>query len=177
MLPFSEPTDNSVLISQTRNKAPSAKNAFGGCSYIRTVLCRQGVPEETADAIIKSWRVNTQKQYEAYIKSWLCFCRRKDNAINPNINTVPNFLTKLFKTVVSYSTMGTARSAISTFLLEPITLRSYTHNQKLCIGWTMKEYLDRTKYLRMGSELMISSLKASKTTISRWLKTILTQQV
>ena len=39
----------------------------------------------------------------------------------------------------------------------------------------MKEYLDRTKYLRMGSELMISSLKASKTTISRWLKTILTQ--
>ena len=43
----------------------------------------------------------------------------------------------------------------------------------------MKEYLDRTKYLRVGSQLMISSLKpnkaASKTIISRWVKTFLTQ--
>ena len=43
----------------------------------------------------------------------------------------------------------------------------------------MREYLDRTKYLRVGSDIMISSLKphkaASKTTISCWVKTILTQ--
>ena len=116
MLSSSEPTDNSVTSSQTRNKASSAKNAFGGFSYIRTALFRQGVPEETADVIIKSWRVNTPKQYEPYIKSWLYFCSRKDNPINPIINTALKFLTKLFKTGVSYSTMGTSRSVISTFL-------------------------------------------------------------
>ena len=112
----SRASDSLVPSSSTRNNTSSQENETGSFSFIRKELHSQGIPEDAAKLIIKSWRSSTQKQYEPYIKSWLLYCRGKENPLAPNINHVLKFLTELFHKGVSYSTMGTARSAISTFL-------------------------------------------------------------
>lgn len=58
----------------------------------------------------------TQKQYHSYIESWFTFCGRKDNPISPDINTVLAYLTSLYDKGLGYSSINTARSAISSFL-------------------------------------------------------------
>jgi integrase len=61
--------------------------------------------------------------------------------------------------------------------IDNITLQAYTKNKYLCIVHVLKEYLDRTKDLRTGSKLLISTIKphkaVSRSTISRWVKLIM----
>ncbi|MCG8032219.1 MAG: tyrosine-type recombinase/integrase [Candidatus Thiodiazotropha taylori] len=63
--------------------------------------------------------------------------------------------------------------------LEPITFQSYDKDKKLCIVYTMEQYLDRTKHLRQGQNLIISTMRpfkaASKNTIGRWVKLVLSK--
>ena len=60
------------------------------------------------------------------------------------------------------------------FHLQPIILESYPNNEKLCIVTLMNEYLDRTRNLRNGEHLLISTIKphgrVSQQTVSRWIK-------
>ena len=210
------------------------------------------------------------------------FCGGKDNPISPNINTVLAFLTSLYDKGLGYSSINTARSAISSFLqvsgkfdlhdngrvsrfmkgvfndrpalpryktiwdvgtvlcylksfndvtllqlscrlcvlflllsaqrcqtlhlievkdivlsnskliihpnhilkhtrpgahLDSLIFHSYSQDTKLCIVSVMQQYLQRTKFLRQGNRLIISTIKphkaASQSTISRWVKLVL----
>ena len=61
--------------------------------------------------------------------------------------------------------------------LDSISFKSYPKDKKLCIVYAMTQYLERTKHLRQGQNLIISTVKphkaASKNTIGRWVKLIL----
>lgn len=61
--------------------------------------------------------------------------------------------------------------------LPDIELPRYRYCRRLCIVTLLKEYLERTKDLRGDTQLLITFVKphtsASKSTIARWLKTVL----
>ena len=64
--------------------------------------------------------------------------------------------------------------------LEPIVLLEFVPDRKLCVVTHLREYLKRTKSLRgSNSQLLLSYVKpfnpVTKSTISRWVKTILKQ--
>ena len=63
--------------------------------------------------------------------------------------------------------------------LDSLVFKKYPQDASLCIVTCMEQYLKRTKYLRQGQKLMISTIKphkaASQNTISRWVKLILSK--
>ena len=70
------------------------------------------------DVLMHSWRPSTHKQYDAYTKKWTTFClQRKINSREPNVNDVFTFLHEFPKRKLSYSTINTARSVLSSYLM------------------------------------------------------------
>ena len=66
---------------------------------------------------MSSWRTGTLKQYQTHFKKWKQYCL--DNHIdpfNPSVENVIEFLTKLFDSGLGYSSINTARSALSSIL-------------------------------------------------------------
>jgi len=60
----------------------------------------------------------TQKQYAPYLKKGHDFCsQRKVNSSNPPLNTVLEFLVSLHEQGLSYTTINTARNALSAVIL------------------------------------------------------------
>lgn len=64
--------------------------------------------------------------------------------------------------------------------LDPIILKAYSVNKKLCIIETVKEYIDRTQPLRNGNDhLLISTVKphnsVCKHTVAHWVKLIMSK--
>lgn len=67
-----------------------------------------------------SWRDSTQKQYAGYLQKSQRFCSgRKVDTFSPPVEEVLHFLTELFEANCRYSTLNTARSALSTFIVLP----------------------------------------------------------
>ena len=76
------------------------------------------LPPEVTDIILKSWRSSTHTQYASYIKQWIDFCKDQDNdPYRTNILCILSFLHQLFVNGKSYSTLNTARSALSAFVV------------------------------------------------------------
>ena len=68
-----------------------------------------------ADIILASWRSGTQRQYETYINKWLNYCcERELDSLQPSLASVIQFLAALFEKNLSYNSLNTARSALST---------------------------------------------------------------
>lgn len=67
---------------------------------------------------MQSWSDSTHKQYQTYIAQWLEFCSgRESNPYDPPIGTVLDFLVTLQEKGLKYSTLNTARSAVSAVVL------------------------------------------------------------
>ena len=68
--------------------------------------------------ICASWRESSVKQYSVYLKKWTEFCAR--NSVDPRAPSevqIVDFLTVLFNKGESYSAINTARSALSSFIV------------------------------------------------------------
>ena len=66
---------------------------------------------------MSSWRPSTQKQYGPYIRQWLDFSSQRNNDHSTSaVGTVIEFLTFLFNRGLGYSSINTARSALSCIL-------------------------------------------------------------
>ena len=90
---------------------------------LRNSLKERGFSTEVTNVLLQSWSEGTQKQYEPYIKSWINFCSEREiNPFDPSINSVLDFLNELNKKGLAYTTINTARSAISAFVLPHGTL-------------------------------------------------------
>ena len=105
------------------NDGASREELAHGChGDIRASLAEQGLSEDVISVISSSWRDGTNNQYRVYISEWSSFCNtREDNAFSPSIVTVLDFLNHIFNNGVAgmpvgYSTVNTARSALSTFI-------------------------------------------------------------
>ena len=56
-------------------------------------------------------------QYQTYINKWLNYCcERELDSLHPSVADVIQFLTTLFEKNLSYSSLNTARSALSTII-------------------------------------------------------------
>ena len=84
---------------------------------IRKSLEGKNISGHSADIILASWRSGTQKQYQTYINKWLNYCcERELDSLHPSVTDVIQFLTTLFEKNLSYSSLKTARSALSTII-------------------------------------------------------------
>lgn len=83
-------------------------------SCLRGSFSHYHFPEEVTDILMASWRKGTKKQYATYVNKWMAFCReRQINCYSPPLRDALQFLLGLFNQVLSYSTLNTARSALS----------------------------------------------------------------
>ena len=90
--------------------------AFSQDAFRRSVIAswRKGINEVT-NILMTSWRKGTKKKYATYVKKWTAFCReRQINCYSPPLRDGLQFLLGLFNQGLSYSTLNTARSALST---------------------------------------------------------------
>ena len=73
--------------------------------------------DRSSELIMKSWRPSTIHQYDCSLKKWDNFCvKNKVIPKEPEVPEVLDFLTEVHDSGVSYSTVGTARSALSAYV-------------------------------------------------------------
>jgi len=83
---------------------------------LRQSILKRNISEAATSIIMQSWSANTHKQYQPFVAQWLAFCRgRETNPYDPPIGTVFNFLVTLHDIGLKYSTLNTAKNAISAF--------------------------------------------------------------
>ena len=106
---------SSIDITSTGQNPPP-----DGLSCLRNRFAADDLSEEVTDIIMSSWRTGTKKQYSTYIQKWLDFCCERTVACHsPTMNQALLFLRMLFQQGLSYSTINTARSALSTIICLP----------------------------------------------------------
>ncbi len=67
---------------------------------------------------MSSWRESTRKQYGVHINRWTKFCAANGfNPVQVNVSAVLRFLTEVYEQNCSYSSVNTARCALSSFLI------------------------------------------------------------
>lgn len=115
----STPTPRSSAAPLTqRPTSPTQESSSDGMSCVRGSFSRYNFPEEVTDILMAAWRKGTQKQYATYLKKWMAFCReRQINCYSPPLSDTLQFLSGLFNQGLSYSTLNTARSALSTIVM------------------------------------------------------------
>ncbi|GFO27384.1 reverse transcriptase/ribonuclease h/methyltransferase [Plakobranchus ocellatus] len=133
------PVENAILVSSTGKNAGDRASVFKpvqetsvpsirfpGCSpslskaktnglhLIRQKIKSQGVSKLASKILMNSWREKTRKQYKIYLKRYAAFFEMK--RIDPfriSDNSVVDFLANMFEEGYGYSSINTARAAIS----------------------------------------------------------------
>ena len=69
---------------------------------------------EVASVVLSSWRKSTVKQYNVYLEKWSTFClSRRSHFMRASVSLILDFLHYLYTKGYGYSSLNTARSAIS----------------------------------------------------------------
>lgn len=69
---------------------------------------------EARELVAASWRSGTEKEYTYQWRKWQSYCRKHSvQPLTPSIEQIVNFLTSLYKQGLQWSTINTARSALS----------------------------------------------------------------
>ena len=77
-------------------------------------MTRNGTPIQSIDVILSSLTDSSWKQYDSSLRKWWNFCNSSGyDALSPNVQTLLLFLQLSFESGAGYSSLGTARSAIS----------------------------------------------------------------
>ena len=109
-----------------RSSSSSRTTEAHGMQVIRRSLCESDIPTDIINTIMHSWRDGTHKQYNTYINRWLQFCVQETcDPLRPTVKCVLMFLHSLYTKGMSYSSLNTARSAISNLGLTPEASQSY----------------------------------------------------
>ena len=99
---------NTSIVSKT--KIPSSQS-------FRELISLPRISKDTRDIILSSWRETTTSKYSSTVNKWKIFCaERKEDPIYTSVNTVLEFLTFVFKSGVSYSTICGTRSALASIV-------------------------------------------------------------
>ncbi|XP_055954504.1 uncharacterized protein LOC126811206 isoform X1 [Patella vulgata] len=101
--------------TQTESEpSSSTKVGIDRLPCLRKSYKEQGLSEQSTRILLASWKTGTKKQYSVFIKRWIQYCgKKKISIIQSSIADVTSFLTELFETGLSYSSLNTARSALS----------------------------------------------------------------
>lgn len=146
------PTEGKFAVPTSKRKTGAsptvAQTPTCSLSHIWQTLRHRGVPEDTTSIILASWRNSTQKQYLCYQRKWNRFCTaRQINPFCPTLIQLLEFLTFLFNSGQGYSSINTARSALSASLS---CMQKYTVGSHPSIKRSMKGTFElrppRTRY-------------------------------
>ena len=104
--------------TQQCSSSTEKSNAIDGMQGLREAIKQRGISGKAAEIILCSWSESTHKQYEPHIKRWTTFCdQREINPFDPSVTSLLDFLIELHEKRLAYSTLNTARSAISAFTI------------------------------------------------------------
>ena len=171
-----------VKIAPLREKSPTmAENAADGMSCIRDSLEAKGIPEEARGIMLQSWRESTRSQYGAHLKKWTNFCSERNfDSHDISVNNVLKFLTLLFESGLGYSSINTARSALSSLDCgstcpvgnHPLICRfmrgvyiSRPTQSRYTTVWDVKVVLDYFRQWKDNKELSLKELSFKTTTL------------
>ena len=115
-----QPSNNSSQEQLTQDANNSEAASFmqetesDSMSLMRRIYQNRGFSQQATNIILNSWRDSSHKQYGTYISKWILFCtKRKIDPVSPSINMAVEFFTKLYQLGLSYSSINTARCALS----------------------------------------------------------------
>lgn len=113
--PVQESTESSCI---SRGKPSTAqKDESSYLSTIRQQLEGLGFTSRSIAVIVASWREGTTSQYQTYLQKWLEFCKQKHcDVLPPPLPLTLDFLSMLYEKGLSYSTINTATSMLSSIL-------------------------------------------------------------
>ena len=106
-----EPPANEAAFVAQETTAP-------GLSLVWQSLKIQGVLDKAARIITNSWRMGTKRQYQTCLKKWEEFCcKQETDPVRPTLTAILDFLTELYEQGQQYSSLNTARSALSSVIV------------------------------------------------------------
>ena len=113
--PVQESTESSCI---SRGKPSTVqKDESSYLSTIRQQLQGLGFTSRSIAVIVASWREGTTSQYQTYLQKWLEFCKQKHcDVLPPPLPLTLDFLSMLYEKGLSYNTINTARSMLSSIL-------------------------------------------------------------
>ena len=83
--------------------------------HIKKSLKTENLSGKAQDIILQSWRKSTQKQYSGHLNKWYKYsAQRNEDPFNSPVAVWLDFLATLYEEGLSYSSINTAKSAIST---------------------------------------------------------------
>ena len=86
-------------------------------SFIQRLHKNRGISERATTIVLQTRHQSSQKQYDLHIRKWLLFfTKRQANPICPTISMAVDSLTSLYDEGLSYSSINSARSALSAIL-------------------------------------------------------------
>ena len=118
-LPVAEKPPSTLPETSANDAPPSLQETTApGLSLVWKSLKLKGISDKAARIIIKSWRVGTKRQYQSCLKKWEEFCcKQKIDPVRPTLTMVLDFLTDLYEQGQQYSSLNTARSALSSVIV------------------------------------------------------------
>ena len=99
------PSESKKSVQSSRSTikiSNSSKDEFNGMHYIRQKLINNGLSKESIDIIMSSWRNNTLKKYNTYIKQWTEFCGKSNRDFQNATKDGLDLLTDLFEHKKNY---------------------------------------------------------------------------
>ena len=162
------------LQSATTGSSSAAPQALShGMQIVRSHFLNHSVPPQITDVIMSSWKPGTQKQYTVYLHKWSHFCaERQVNSLSPTVTDILHFLHTLYQQDLSYSTLNTARSALSTLLMQHSSLTTHPFiihymkgvfnsrkpTPKYSETWNVDLVLDHLKALHPVADISLKAL-------------------
>ena len=119
-----QPQGETINTAGMQSTSPAVeKTELVSLSFMRRLYKDRGFSEKATSIILQSWRQSSRKQYDGPIRKWLSFCsQRQVDPIHPTVGVAVEFLTMLYENGFSYSSMNSARSALSAILDKPDSL-------------------------------------------------------
>jgi hypothetical protein len=109
---------SALLATKTNGSTSTPCQAVAsGVPFISEALSNHNLSSTAQHILMSSWRTGTLKQYQTQFIKWKQYCL--DNHIDPfnsSVEHVIEFLVKLFDSGLGYSSINTARSALSAIL-------------------------------------------------------------
>ena len=96
------------------------KDEHAGGSFVRLFAESKSMSRDALEILSASWRMGTEKRYNSHVERFVKFCReRYTDPIQATTEMGIEFLTEYFKTGVGYSSVNSARSALSS-IIKPV---------------------------------------------------------
>ena len=113
--PVEQPSHTATQWIRTPSPAPAQND---GLQSLRKTFLQRGFSEKATEIIVQSWSTGTLKRYRPYITKWFEFSsEQQTDPYNPPLNLVFDFLVQMHEKGLEYTTINTARSALSAIIL------------------------------------------------------------